>query len=197
MAFPVGIGTGKLSDNISAPEPKNNWRLTGYRHSPDQLQTSPTPPLPRTNAQHACYTLRRVTLYSMPSLNAVWCSNQLCDPTPLILHNANARLVPTVQECQCGCDLWVVGKRCQTSYTTTLYSHVALCTLHFACVRCMDFQTLYDQPFQSQRWARFNSTCLWMCLEEKMLHTWKSRRTLISSVLLRILGTGNLCLPFQ
>ena len=36
-----------------------------------------------------------------------------------------------------------------------LYSHVALCILHLAGVRCVDFRTLYDQPFRSQRCAHF------------------------------------------
>ena len=91
---------------------EKKWRVRGYRHSINQLQTSPTPPLPSRNVQHAC-----CTLYSIPSLHTVWCGNQCsalcfacCCATLHHLHtsnaNANRALVPQYRNVSaCGCEL--------------------------------------------------------------------------------------------
>ena len=104
------------SDINAVPEPKNR-RVKGYRYSLNQLQTSPTPTLTRKKVQHAWYSL-----YSMPSLHTVWCSNQCrdlclayCCATLRHLHTSGtcSRLKEcnrqpctsaTVQKCQCGCE---------------------------------------------------------------------------------------------
>ena len=149
------------------------WRLTTYRLYINQLQTSPTPSLPRTNIQHAC-----CTQYSMPSLHSLVnqcsvlsvCFACFC-ATPHHLHNANANRALHVHDCVVLCAthstemsvrLWTCGwwrsiarpRALQVQHG--LYSHVALCILHFAGARCVDFHTLYDQPFRSQHWARFH-----------------------------------------
>ena len=135
---------------------EKHCRVRGYRHSINQLQTSPTPPLPRKNVQHAC-----CTLYSMPSLYTVWCANQsrvlyfACRCTTLHhLHNTNANsvLVPQYKNVSVVVKLRVVGKHCHTSCTTSLHYmyhwivHVALSHCAFSTL-LVDFHTLYDQPF--------------------------------------------------
>ena len=116
MAFPNGPGAGKqyrwTPILTQCPNRKKNWCLKGYRHFVNPPQTSPTPPLPRKNVQHAC-----CTLYSMPLLHTVWCGNQcssLCFACyavvlPCIICILVMRSPPcataTVQKCQCGCEL--------------------------------------------------------------------------------------------
>ena len=151
------------SDINAVPEPKKNWCLKGYRHFVNQLQTSPTPPSPRKNVQHAC-----CTLYNMPSLHKVWCGHQCsvlcfacCCATlhHLTTSNANASraLVPQYRNVSAVVNLRVVGKRCQTSRTTCrsttmgLYSHVALSHCAFSTL-LVDFHTLYNQPFGPSAW---------------------------------------------
>ena len=136
------------SDINAVPEPEKR-RLTGYQHSINQLQASPTPPLPCKNVRHAC-----CTLLSIPSLRTVWCGNQ-CSALSVCcacwcatlrhLHNANAN-----RALVCCTHITVHRKMWVWSWITTmgLYSHVAQCILHFANVRCVDFHTVYDQiPF--------------------------------------------------
>ena len=104
-----------------------------YRHCINQLQTSPSPSLSGKKVQHAC-----CTLYSMPSLHTVCCSNNCA--TLHHLHNTNGNrvlqscnaLYPRYRNVSAAVNLRVVlvGKRCQTSCTTT--SHAALCIIHFA-----------------------------------------------------------------
>ena len=80
------------SDINAVHELKKKRYLKGYRHSVNPPQTSPTPPLPGKNVQHACWTL-----YSMPSLHTVWCGHQCsvlcfacCCATLHHLHTSNA-----------------------------------------------------------------------------------------------------------
>ena len=139
------------------PEPKKRC-LKGYRHSVNPLQTSPTPPLPCKNIQHAC-----CTLYSMPLLQAVWCGHQCsvlcfacCCAALHYLHTSNANtnhaLVPQYRNVSAVVNLRVVEKRCQTSCTTCRSNTMGLCS-HVALSHCafstllVDFHTLYDQPF--------------------------------------------------
>ena len=98
--------------------------------------------------------------------------SMLCMPLPLCaphhLHNANVNraLVCCTHSTDMSMRLWVVGKHYQNSGTTILYRYVALCILHFAGARCVDYHTLYDQPFRSQRWAGFHhtaSSCVLQC----------------------------------
>ena len=144
-------------------QPKK-WSLKGYRHSVNLPQTSPTPPLPRKNVQHAC-----CTLYSMPSLYTVWCGNQCsvlcvayyavvrpCIICILVMQTPTVRYtVPQYRNVSAVVNLRVVGTCCQTSCTTCtcttmgLYSHcstVTLRILHFAGGFPV-FHTLYNQPF--------------------------------------------------
>ena len=80
---------------------------------------------------------------------------------PHHLQNANADRAPV--RCTHSTDmsvrLRVVGKRCNNSC-----SHVVLYILHFTGVRCVDFHTLYDQPFQFQRGAHFHLDLKLACL---------------------------------
>ena len=131
MAIPDSTGAGKQScwTKIITQFPnRKTWHVRGYCHSINQLQTSSTPPLPRKNVQHAC-----CTLYSMPSLHTVWCSNfACCCATPRHLHNANANralghtcrtLYPQYRNVSAVVNLWVVGEgggRCQTSRTISM-----------------------------------------------------------------------------
>ena len=148
-----------VDSNVNAvPEPKKNWRVRGYRHSINQLQTSPTLPLLSKNVRHAC-----CTLYSMPSLHTVWCCHQcsvLCFAccyanlhhlhTSISNANTNRALVPQYRNVSAVVNLRVVGKRCQTSCTTCRSTTMGLCS-HVALSHCafstllVDFHTLYDQ----------------------------------------------------
>ena len=127
--------------------------MRGYRHSINQLQTPPTPPLPRKNVLHA-----RCTLYSMPSQNAVLarqpvqCSMLcmlLCDPAAFACYtqchvvdsmdaDANCALYAgaTVQKLMsvnvCGCEL-AGGEEALPDlvhYRYTMHSHCSTVTLH-------------------------------------------------------------------
>ena len=88
----------------------------------------------------------------------------VCMPLPLCvphhLHNANVNraLAGCTHSTDMSMRLWVVGKHYQNSRTTILYRYVALCILHFAGARCVDYHALYDQPFRSQRWAGCHHT---------------------------------------
>ena len=161
MTFPDSTGAGMLSrwtPILTQCPNRKTWCLKGYRHPVYPLQTSPTPPLPGKNVQHAY-----CTLYSMPSLHTVWCGHQcsvLCFAcwcaTLHHLHtsnaNANRALVPPYKNVSAVVNLRVVGKRCQTSCTTCRSTTMGLCS-HVALSHCafstslVDFHTLYDQPF--------------------------------------------------
>ena len=151
MAFPDSTDTGKPSRwTPILTQCPNRKKLVLERvstfHNP--FQTSPTPPLPRKNVQHACSTL-----YSMPSLHTVWCGNQCsvlcfacCSGTLHHLHTSNANayraLVPQYRNVSVVVNLRVVMKRRQTLCTTSTTgipwhgivqscSTVTLCILHF------------------------------------------------------------------
>ena len=145
--------------------------MRGYCHSINQLQTSPTPPVPSKNILHAY-----CTLYSMPSLHTVWCGNQCsvlcfacCCATLHHLHTSNAdanrALVPQYRNVSAVVNLRLAGKRCQTSSTNNdisiyyhgmgLYSHcstVTLCILHLTG----GFPHTIRLTFRSQRSPRFH-----------------------------------------
>ena len=147
MALDDGTGAGKPSCWTPIltqwPNRKKNWSLKDYRHPRNQLQTSPTPPLPRENVQHVC-----CTLYSMAFVHTVWWGYQcsvLCFACRSVVRPRLICIIQTstvwqyrVQRCQCGREFMGGGKA--LPYLVHSMDHawdctcstVTLCILHFA-----------------------------------------------------------------
>ena len=75
------------------------------------------------------------------------------------MHNANTNRVPCGVPYSHYSNVSAVVGGGEALPELVQYNHVALCILLFAGVRCVDFHTLYDQPFRSERWACFHSPC--------------------------------------